>query len=165
MTRINVRGHTTIIIGSNLFGLKKLISLPPKKTPNGFSNFLCIKKCINDPMVLAIFCQKKNGLEIFCQKTKIFLVKLWILSINKPVVLAMFFPKIVDQHFLVKNEKFVGKTLDFIYQRPRCFGNFFAKKEWIVIFFCQKIKVGTTSKLAKARKMRFWSACFGLLTL
>ena len=155
MTRINVRGHTTIIIGSNLFGLKKLISLPPKKTPDGFSNFLCIKKCINDPMVLAIFCQKKNGLEIFCQKTKIFLVKLWILSINKPVVLAMFFPKIVDQHFLVKNEKFVGKTLDFIYQRPRCFGNFFAKKEWIVIFFAKKLKLARHQNWQKHEKCDF----------
>ena len=70
MTRINVRGHTTIIIGSNLFGLKKLISLPPKKTPDGFSNFLCIKKCINDPMVLAIFCQKKEWIGNFLPKNE-----------------------------------------------------------------------------------------------
>ena len=103
MKRINARGHTTIIIGPNLFGPKKFISFLQKKNASfkiAKNNWQFLANpwilSINDLMVLAIFCQKKNGLEIFCQKTKTFLVKLWILSINKLVVLAMFFPKIVD---------------------------------------------------------------------
>ena len=75
------------------------------------------------------FCQR-NWINIFFgEKTKIFLVKPWILSTNDPAVLAIFCHKRVDWHF-----------------------------------FCQKTKIGTTSKLAKTRKMRFWSTCFDLLT-
>ena len=42
--------------------------------------------------------------------------------------------------------------------------NFLPKKSGLAFFFCQKTKIGTTSKLAKTRKMRFWSTCFDLLT-
>ena len=79
-----------------------------------------------------VFSKKSELAFLFCQKTEIFL------EINDPIVLVIFFAKKLDWHFLVKNEKIVGKTLDFMYQRPRCFGNLFAKKDWIGIFFFAK---------------------------
>ena len=42
--------------------------------------------------------------------------------------------------------------------------NLFGTKEKIGILFCQKLKIGTTSKLAKTRKLHFWATCFDLLT-
>ena len=41
---------------------------------------------------------------------------------------------------------------------------FWHKRENWHFFFCQKLKIGTTSKLAKTRKLHFWATCFDLLT-
>ena len=89
------------------------------------------------------------------QKNWQFLAKPWILSTNDPVVLAIFLLKKSGLAFFSpKNESISGKTLDFVYQRPGGFGKFFAKKEWIGIF-CQKTKIGMSSKLAETQHCEF----------
>ena len=42
--------------------------------------------------------------------------------------------------------------LDFDYQRPGGFGKFFAKKEWIGIFFAKKRKLARHQNLQKHEK-------------
>ena len=117
--------------------------------PCGFGNFL----------------PQKSGLAFFCQKTKIFLAKSWILSMNDLVVLAIFYAqKEWIGIFFAKKRNYFWQKLGFRLPTTKWFWQIFRQKRVDWHFFCQKTKIGTTSKLAKTRKMRFWSTCFDLLT-
>ena len=119
----------------------------------------------NDPAVLAIFCHKRVDWHFFCQKTKIFLAKSWILSMNDLVVLAIFYAqKEWIGIFFAKKRNYFWQKLGFRLPTTKWFWQIFRQKRVDWHFFCQKTKIGTTSKLAKTRKMRFWSTCFDLLT-
>ena len=109
----------------------------------------------NDPAVLAIFCHKRVDWHFFCQKTKIFLAKSWILSMNDLVVLAIFYAQKewIGIFFCQKKKLFLAKTWISSTNDQVVLANLSPKKSGLAFFLPKNenwhdIKIGKNTKNA-----------------